>query len=309
MPPLSKANRSATRAATIATLALLLSSCGGRGTTNGTGTATGGTPGVGGTSGVSGMSGSGGTAPISCPTQSLSDWCATRDCPANEATLPIECGVPPFGVEYHRWTTRCGGSAIVRDGLTWVQTWFFDGNGALVGQAFRSDTGQGCALGDLAYTVSAGELCELAESGPELCHEACPTEPCEPHATIVSDFPVTLADAEGMTFKVCRDTSCMGAQMPYAWSAGQTLDLEGGAGLQSATVTFSNVIDGLRLQLDWSMPNVDPAPTERYHAWLEDQTDLSHPSVEVFDTSITYDVMDLGCAGTCLVTKVDLQAR
>lgn len=176
-------------------------------------------------------------------------------------------------------------------------------------QAFRSDTGEGCALGDFAYTSSAGELCELAESGPELCHEACPNEPCEPHATISSDFPVTLADAAGMTFKVCRDTSCMGAQMPYVWSPGQTLDLEGGAGLQSATVTFSSGIGGLRLQLDWSMPNVDPAPTERSHAWLEDQINLGHSNVEVFDTSITYDVMDLGCAGTCLVTKVDLQGR
>jgi hypothetical protein len=255
------------------------------------------------------MSGSGGTAPISCPTQSLSDWCATRACPANEATLPIDCGMPPFSVKYNRWTTRCGGSALVRSGGLWAEAWYFDSSGALVGQSSTSDSGPRCALGDLIYSRSAGELCELDESGPELCHEACPTQPCQPHATIVSDFPVTLADAEGMTFKVCRDTSCMGAQMPYASSAGQTLVLEGGAGLQSATVEFSNGIDGLRLQLDWSMPNVDPAPTERYHAWLEDQTDLNHPSLEVFDTSITYDVMDLGCAGTCLVSNVDVQAR
>jgi hypothetical protein len=94
-----------------------------------------------------------------------------------------------------------------------------------------------------------------------------------------------------------------------SWAAGQALVLEGGAGLQSATVAFSESAAGLRLQLDWSMPEVDPAPTERYHAWLEDQLDQGRPAVEIFDIPITYDVMDLGCAGTCLVAKVDLPAR
>lgn len=92
-------------------------------------------------------------------------------------------------------------------------------------------------------------------------------------------------------------------------ATGQTLILEGGGGVQSATVTFSESAAGLRLELDWLMPETDPAPTERYHAWLEDQINLGRPAVEVFDTSITYDVMNVGCAGTCLVAKVDVQAR
>lgn len=112
-----------------------------------------------------------------------------------------------------------------------------------------------------------------------------------------------------MTFKVCRDTWCMGAQVPDGWATGQALVLEGGAGVQSATVTFSEGIAGLRLQLEWSMPEIDPPPTERYQAWLEDQVDKGRPAVEIFDIPVTYDVIDLGCAGTCLTAKVDLPAR
>jgi hypothetical protein len=264
---------------------------------------------AGGTSGGSGAPGAVGIAPMACATELLSDWCETKDCPTSEAAVPIDCGLPPFRVEYHRWTTGCGGSAIVRNGGTWVEAWFFASSGELMGQTFTSDTGRRCALGSFEYTSSAGELCELDESGPELCHEACPTEPCQPHATVTSDFPVPLADAAGMIFKVCRDTWCMSAQVPSDWVAGQALVLEGGAGVQSATVAFSEGPSALRLQLDWSMPNVDPAPTERYYAWLEDPVDKGRPAVDLFDVPVTYDVLDHGCAGTCLVANVDVPAR
>jgi hypothetical protein len=297
------------RVATIAAMALLLSSCGGRGATNGVGTGAGGMPGLGGMPGVGGTPGLGGMAPMTCPTESLSDWCDRAPCPANEAAVPIECGMPPFQVRYDRWTTRCGGSAIVRNGGLWVEAWYFDSRGDLAGRAIMSDIGPTCTLGTFSYSRSFGELCELDESSPELCHEACPTEPCQPHATISSDFPVTLGDAAGMIFKACRDTSCLGAQVPSGWAVGQALVLEGGGGLQSATVTFSQGSAGPRLQLDWSMPEIDPSPTELYQAWLEDQVDKGRPSVQIFDVPITYDVNDLGCAGTCLVANVDLPAR
>lgn len=104
-----------------------------------------------------------------CKRYPLSDYCATRTCPANQTEAEAEARKRcASGLSLHWQATACGGAAV--GNLTGYQ--FFDVAGNLIGVTFSSDIGSnGCGDGVPGYgkTTIHGTACALIGEPTDLC--------------------------------------------------------------------------------------------------------------------------------------------
>jgi hypothetical protein len=107
-----------------------------------------------------------------CNHYSLSEYCESRICPANEAEAEDEalrnCPTGVGGFVTHRQPTTCGGTAL--GGFAGYR--FFDAEGKLLGATVTLDVGSnGCGDGvpGMGKTMVYGEVCALTGEPVNLC--------------------------------------------------------------------------------------------------------------------------------------------
>jgi hypothetical protein len=250
-----------------------------------------------------------------CVAAPLSEACVEGRCPKAIEDAPLVCPPEAPGAVSYRHGTQCGGTALELDrGPTHVETWHFDGGGALTGVTVTSEQGPSCqSLAGSAVTSVWGEVCAPAGTRSNLCAPGCPIDACRPRADILGDFALVLDELPGMQLNVCRDRKCLSKIIDEKLELGQEVHLgqepiwDGNLEPERATLWLGPGSTGLELHLTWILDRLRFPEQDLYLVSLGDPA-TSDPPTPVFETLVNYEVVDLGCAGSCRIADVDVRA-
>lgn len=304
----------ATLAITLAAVGALVSACGaetqrGRADVTGAGGDSGSGSGGSGGRGSGGVPGMGGTVGLGSCSESLSALCAEVACPERPTDVDVECyaGDAPVGGT-KRFPSSCGGPSVsVFRGLG-QRVWHFDAEERLIGYEAIGDLPGMCSDGTFGYSKSYGRICTAVGPATDLCAMDCPAIACIPTATLRVSPSLSHSEAAAHVVRACRNEECYSATVLAPLGGGNTIELVGGGAAYQAQVSVwfdASSGDAPSIVLIWALDGGDFGEPDRYVLTIHDPDSGAEPEV-LIDERVSYEIRDLGCAGTCRAANVTL---
>jgi hypothetical protein len=132
---------------------------------------------------------------------------------------------------------------------------------------------------------------------------------CIPQATLWADLPAAINDPHAGEFQVCHNTECYKGVFAGTVSQYNTLNFvepDASNGGLSVDLSFHSTANNTAVQLTWaygSSPGADFKNGDRYRIGFLDAA--TSAELSILDTTVDYDLRDLGCAGSCLQNYTD----
>lgn len=151
---------------------------------------------------------------------------------------------------------------------------------------------------------------DASAAGSSVIGNSCVTIACLPRATLWADLPATVSDPHAGEFRVCRNDQCYRGTFTGTVSQYNTMNFvepdASNVWLRVALSFHSTANNNTALILTWEYGSSSAAAFQNGDRYLigfvDAATTVEHP---ILDATVNYDLLDLGCAGSCLQSYTD----
>jgi len=159
-------------------------------------------------------------------------------------------------------------------------------------------------------TGGTSPIGDMSVAGSSVTGNSCITIACPPQAMLWADLPATVGDPHAGEFQVCRNNECYQGIFAGTVSQYNTMNLVEPAasnGWLRVDLSFhSTATNNTAVLLMWACGSssvVDFQNGDRYRIGLVGTA--TTVELPILDATVDYDVLDLGCAGSCLRSYTD----